>query len=123
MHDFGDMVRTCCSNLPEDGTDLTNMKVRFDIYSALSRGYIEDFGDKMSELEQQCLVIGALLLPFMIGVRFLTDYLDGDNYFHVKHENHNLERAKNQLNLYRLLHEDSEKLNKIAANVTVVVVI
>jgi Ser/Thr protein kinase RdoA (MazF antagonist) len=121
MHDFGDMVRTCCSSLPEDGTDLANMKVRFDIYSALSQGYIEAFGDKMSELEQQSLVIGAQLLPFMIGVRFLTDYLDGDNYFHVDHENHNLERAKNQLNLYRLLHEDRKKLNEIAADFSVAV--
>jgi hypothetical protein len=55
----------------------------------------------------------------MIGVRFLTDYLDGDNYFHVDHENHNLERAKNQLNLYRLLHEDRNKLNEIAADFSV----
>jgi Ser/Thr protein kinase RdoA (MazF antagonist) len=113
MHDFGDMVRTCCSNLPEDGKDLANMSVSFDIYSALAQGYIEAFGDKMSELEQQSLVIGAQLLPFMIGVRFLTDYLDGDNYFHVEHEGHNLERAKNQLNLYRLLHKNHEKLNQI----------
>ena len=122
MHDFGDMVRTCCSNLPEDGTDLPNMTVRFDIYSALSQGYIEAFGDRMSELEQQSLVIGAQLLPFMLGVRFLTDYLDGDNYFHVKHENHNLERAKNQLNLYRLLHKDRNKLNEIAAEFSVAVI-
>jgi Ser/Thr protein kinase RdoA (MazF antagonist) len=120
MHDFGDMVRTCCSNLPEDGTDLASMTVRFDIYTALSEGYIEAFGDKMSELEQQSLAIGAQLLPFMIGVRFLTDYLDGDNYFHVDHKNHNLDRAKNQLNLYRLLHKDREKLNEIAADFSLI---
>jgi Ser/Thr protein kinase RdoA (MazF antagonist) len=113
MHDFGDMVRTCCSNLPEDGTDLANMNVRFDIYAALAEGYITAFGDKMSELEQQSLVIGAQLLPFMIGVRFLTDYLDGDNYFHTNHEHHNLDRAKNQLNLYRLLHESEPKLKDL----------
>jgi len=119
MHDFGDMVRTCCSNLPEDGTDLANMTVSFDIYSALAQGYIDNFGDKMSELEQQSLVIGAQLLPFMIGVRFLTDYLDGDNYFQVEHDNHNLDRAKNQLNLYRLLHGSREKLDEITAGYSV----
>ncbi|TWX53071.1 phosphotransferase enzyme family protein [Colwellia hornerae] len=113
MHDFGDMVRTCCSTLAEDGEDLANMAVRFDIYSALAHGYIEAFGDKISALEQQSLTVGAQLLPFMIGVRFLTDYLDGDHYFHVKHQSHNLERAKNQLNLYHLLHKNREKLDKI----------
>jgi Ser/Thr protein kinase RdoA (MazF antagonist) len=113
MHDFGDMVRTCCSNLPEDGIDLVNMKVRFDIYAALAEGYTTAFGDKMSELEQQSLVIGAQLLPFMIGVRFLTDYLDGDNYFHTDHKEHNLDRAKNQLNLYRLLQENEQKINDL----------
>ena len=97
------------------------MKVRFDIYSALSQGYIEAFGDKMSDLEQQSLVIGAQLLPFMIGIRFLTDYLDGDNYFHVHHENHNLERAKNQLNLYRLLNEERNKLSEIATDFSIMV--
>jgi len=116
MHDFGDMVRTCCSNLSEDSTDLENMSVSFKIYSALAQGYIEAFGDKMSELEQQSLVVGAQLLPFMIGVRFLTDYLDGDNYFHVGHDGHNLDRAKNQLNLYRLLHENHQKLSEITAD-------
>jgi Ser/Thr protein kinase RdoA (MazF antagonist) len=120
MHDFGDMVRTCCSNLPEDDTDLASMTVRFDIYTALSQGYIEAFDDKMSELEQQSLAIGAQLLPFMIGVRFLTDYLDGDNYFHVDHENHNLDRARNQLNLYRLLHKDREKLKEITAEFSLI---
>ncbi len=113
MHDFGDMVRTCCSNLPEDGTELENMTVRFDIYNALAQGYIEAFGDKMSELEQQSLITGAQLLPFMIGVRFLTDYLDGDNYFHTNYKNHNLDRAKNQLNLFRLLNKNKDKLKEM----------
>ena len=52
----------------------------------------------------------------MIGVRFLTDYLDGDNYFHIEHQSHNLDRAKNQLNLYRLLHKNSQKLSEITTN-------
>ena len=80
MHDFGDMVRTCCSNLPEDGKNIDDMSVRMDIFTALINAYIVSFGDKMTSLEQESLIIGAQLLPLMIGVRFLTDYLDGDNY-------------------------------------------
>ncbi len=115
MHDFGDMVRTCCSNLPEDGTELAKMTVRLDIFSALARGYVDSFSGKMSQLEQQSLVIGAQLLPFMIGVRFLTDFIDGDNYFHTNHPLHNLERAKNQLHFFQQLHDIEAELSAIVS--------
>jgi len=115
MHDFGDMVRTCCSNLPEDGKNIEDMSVRMDIFSALIKAYIASFGNKMTALEKDSLIIGAQLLPFMIGVRFLTDYLDGDNYFHVDHKTHNLERTKNQLQLYKLLQERKTELKNMVA--------
>lgn len=113
MHDFGDMVRTCCSTLPEDGTNLSDMEIRLDILDALAKAYIESFDGNMSALEQESLVIGAQLLPFMIGVRFLTDYIDGDNYFHTTHDSHNLERAENQIHLFRSLHTIEEQLSNI----------
>jgi Ser/Thr protein kinase RdoA (MazF antagonist) len=109
MHDFGDLIRTCCSNLPEDGVEIDSMEIRFDIFSALAKGYIESFGNKMSTLEKQSLVIGAQLLPLMVSIRFLTDYIDGDNYFHVEHAEHNLMRAKNQLHMYSLLNQYEQK--------------
>lgn len=113
MHDFGDMVRTCCSNLPEDGTDIDNMHLRMDIFEGLAQGYIDSFSGKMTELEQESLVIGAQLLPFMIGVRFLTDFIDGDNYFHTQYETHNLDRALNQIKLFELLQKNVGQLSSI----------
>ncbi len=115
MHDFGDMVRTCCSNLPEDGKNIEDMSVRMDIFAVLIKAYIASFGNKITSLEQDSLIIGAQLLPFMIGVRFLTDYLDGDNYFHVDHHTHNLERTKNQFQLYKLLQENKVELATVIA--------
>lgn len=112
MHDFGDMVRTCCSNLPEDGKNIDDMVVRFDIFNALLQAYITGFGDNITELEKQSLVTGAQLLPLMIGIRFLTDYIDGDNYFHTQFDEHNLVRAKNQFQLYKLLHNQVDQLNQ-----------
>lgn len=116
MHDFGDMVRTCCSNLPEDGRNIEQMQVREDILLALAQGYMSELHQQMTELEKQSLVVGALLLPFMIGVRFLTDFLDGDNYFSTDHDMHNLERAKNQIQLYRLLNEIQPKIHHMIFN-------
>lgn len=116
MHDFGDMVRTCCSNLPEDSTDLAQMIVRKDIFKALAKSYILTLSKHMSKAEKDSLMIGALLIPFIMAVRFLTDYLDGDNYFNVKHKRHNLDRAENQLQLFTLLKQQRKELNEIIEN-------
>ncbi|GAA5139667.1 phosphotransferase enzyme family protein [Thalassotalea piscium] len=118
MHDFGDMVRTCCSNLPEDGTNLEKMQVREDILSALAQGYLGELDTKISVLEKQSLVIGAQLLPFMIGIRFLTDFIDGDKYFHTDYKSHNLDRAKNQIKLYSSLQEIQPKIQEMIVNFT-----
>ncbi|WP_448568071.1 phosphotransferase enzyme family protein [Thalassotalea ganghwensis] len=112
MHDFGDMVRTCCSNLPEDGKQIERMKIRTDILSALAKGYISELKDTLTEQEQSSLVVGALLLPYMIGIRFLTDYLNGDSYFKTNYAEHNFVRANNQLQMYKLLEQMRTKITQ-----------
>lgn len=114
MHDFGDMVRTCCSNLAEDDTNSEKMVFKFDIFSALISNYQQAFGNKLTYLERESLIIGAKLLPFIIGTRFLTDHLNGDNYFTVSRENHNLDRAQSQIQLYKLVSEAKPELRKLA---------
>ncbi len=113
MHDFGDMVRTCCSSLPEDGIEIAQMSIRLDIFEALAKGYITTLNSTISKAEIDSLVVGALLIPFMMAVRFLTDYLDGDKYFHVQHSEHNLVRAKNQFQLFKLLKQQRQQLSDI----------
>jgi Ser/Thr protein kinase RdoA (MazF antagonist) len=110
MHDFGDMVRTCCSNLAEDDAGTEGMVFNIDIFKALITNYVRAFGDKLSLLERQSLIVGAKLLPFIIATRFLTDHLNGDKYFHMSRANQNLDRAKNQLQLYKLVVEIEPEL-------------
>ena len=114
MHDFGDMVRTCCSNLAEDDTNNEKMVFKLDIFAALIRNYQETFGDGLTPLEKESLIIGAKLLPFIIGTRFLTDHLNGDNYFAVSRENHNLDRAQSQIQLFKLVCDAEPELIKSA---------
>ena len=114
MHDFGDMVRTCCSNLAEDDTSTDKMVIKLDIFAALIQNYQNAFGDKMTALEKDSLIVGAKLLPFIIGTRFLTDHLNGDAYFQVSRENHNLDRAICQVQLYTLISEAESELVKLA---------
>ncbi len=113
MHDFGDMVRTCCSNLAEDDTNIDNMVFKYDIFAALLSNYQQAFGEKITALERNSLIVGAKLLPFIIGTRFLTDHLNGDNYFAVRRENHNLERAQNQIQLFKLVCQAESELVKL----------
>ncbi len=110
MHDFGDMIRTCCSNLAEDDASTEKMVLNIDIFQALISNYQQAFGDKLSQLERESLLVGAKLLPFIIGMRFLTDHLNGDKYFNVSRANYNLDRAKNQLHLYKLVSEAEPQL-------------
>lgn len=113
MHDFGDMVRTCCSNLEEDDGNVSAMQFQFDIFEALITSYQKSFGTALSPLEKESLVVGARLLPFIIGVRFLTDYINGDVYFHCSRENHNLDRAKNQFQLFNLVSKATSELKRL----------
>ncbi|KKE81530.1 hypothetical protein N481_21680 [Pseudoalteromonas luteoviolacea S4047-1] len=109
LYDFGDMVRTFCSPEPEDSTNLSNVVVRVEIFEAIVKGYIAEVADKLTDVERESLILGAKVMPLMIGIRFLTDYLDGDNYFATKHDAHNLERARNQFALYQdILRKESQ---------------
>jgi len=101
MHDFGDIVRTFCSAEPEDSTRLDGVRVRDDVFAAVCSGFVEPLASHLSENERESLWLGARGIGFIIGVRFLTDYLEGDRYFAVSRDEQNLERARNQLTLHR----------------------
>lgn len=103
MHDFGDMVRTCCSSLAEDATNIKDMEFQPVIFQQLMAGYIDGLAGIASAIEVESLTMGARLMPFIIGSRFLTDYLDNDVYFATTRENHNLDRAANQFKLFELV--------------------
>ena len=113
MFDFGDMVRTFCSPEPEDSTNLEKVKVRAHIFELIVDGYVEPLKNILSEKEKQSFWLGAKVMCFMIGIRFLTDHLDGDNYFTIHREGHNLDRARNQFALYQDLLDKERALKAI----------
>lgn len=113
LFDFGDMVRTFCSPEQEDSTNLSNVRVREEIFAAIVKGYVEPLQDVITDAEKESFWLGTKVMTFMIGLRFLTDFIDGDNYFATKHANHNLERARNQFALYRDILEKEHTLKAI----------
>ena len=103
MTDFGDLVRTCCSPEAEDSRDLERVVARPEVYAALMQGYLAGHDGKLSVVERESLMPGALMMCFVVGLRFLTDFLSGDGYFSVDFPDHNLVRARNQFRLYQSL--------------------
>ena len=99
LYDFGDALRMGGSTALEDETDLD--KVCFDVeaFKAFTRGYLAEMKDELTQKELELLPFSVKLLTYECGVRFLTDYLNGDTYFKINRENHNLDRARNQFKL------------------------
>lgn len=114
LYDFGDSVRFGCSTALEDEPDLT--KVDFDIrlYDAYCRGFLEGIGNKITDTELDMLHIGSILMTYECGMRFLTDYLDGDSYFKTAYPEHNLVRARTQFKLVSRMEALSEQMVEIA---------
>jgi hypothetical protein len=113
LFDFGDMGRTMLSPVAEDSTELDRVDVRHGHFAALARGYIQGCGELLAPLERDNLVFAARMVTGVIGLRFLTDHLDGDRYFRVAHPLHNLERARNQFALYAALTAQADALQAL----------
>ena len=98
-YDFGDSIRFGCNPASEDEKDLSKVYFRFDLYETYVKGYLKAVGGFITEEEKKLLPMGAILMTYECGMRFLTDYLDGDVYFKTSREGQNLDRARTQFKL------------------------
>jgi hypothetical protein len=110
LYDFGDMVRTATNPVAEDEPDLARVQVQIPMFEALAKGYLEGTDGTLLPAEQERLVLAGKLLTFECGLRFLTDFLDGDRYFGIHRENQNLDRCRTQFALLRSLKACEERL-------------
>ena len=97
--DFGDAIRSGASTAREDEWDLEKVRLDMDKYQAFARGYLSELGERLTESELRALPLGAVAMTAECGVRFLTDYLNGDKYFRIHYPKQNLMRAQTQLQL------------------------
>ena len=113
ISDLGDMVRTYVCPVSEEERDFSQIQVREEYYEALMKGYLSEVGGTLSDTEKAHLFYAGKFMIYMQGIRFLTDYLNGDVYYPVKHPQHNYDRAMNQLTLLERLIEKEEKLQQV----------
>jgi len=98
-YDFGDSIRTSTNTGAEDDPDLSKVEMDIRLFEAYTKGFLQETRSTLTPTELEYLPLAGKLFPYIIGVRFLTDYVDGDNYFKIKHEHHNLQRARAQFKL------------------------
>jgi hypothetical protein len=113
LHDFGDMVRTTTSPAAEDEPDLGKVTMQMPMFEALVRGYLDALGPYLNSLERQHLAFAGKLITFEIGLRFLTDYLQGDIYFKTHRPGHNLDRCRTQFKLVQSMEEQEESMQAL----------
>ncbi len=112
LYDFGDIVRTTTSPTLEDERDLRKVKMQMPMFEAIARGYLSSAGNFLNPVEKSMIPFAGKLITFTIGIRFLTDFLNGDTYFRIHRPGHNLDRARTQFKLVESIEEQEEAMQK-----------
>ena len=114
LYDFGDSIRFGAATAAEDEKDLSKMEMSLDRFRVFTRGYVRACPG-LTAKELELLPMGAKTMTMECGVRFLTDYLDGDHYFAVHRDGQNLDRARTQFKLVADMEKKWDEMRKIVA--------
>lgn len=99
LYDFGDSIRFGTNPAAEDEKDLEKVWMDLPLFEEFTRGFLEAAGDSLTEAELDYLPFSAKIMTYECGIRFLTDHLNGDTYFKIHREGHNLDRTRTQFKL------------------------
>lgn len=112
LYDFGDLVRTTTISTAEDAPDASHVQMRLPMFEALVRGYLGG-ASFLTDAEIDHLAFSGRLITLEVALRFLTDYLEGDHYFKIKHPRHNLDRFRVQAALVRSMEVQDAEMRSV----------
>ncbi len=115
VNDFGDSIRFGANTAAEDEKDLSKVTLNMELFTAYAEGYLKGCDGKISNSEIMLLPEGAKMMTIECGMRFLTDYLEGDTYFKTAYETHNLDRCRTQLKLVSEMEKHFEEMKNTVA--------
>lgn len=115
LYDFGDALRTGAATAEEDEVDLDKMSFSLPLFEAYTKGFVGELTDSITDRERELLPFSVRLMTLECGMRFLTDYLQGDVYFGIHRPNHNLDRARTQIKLVQDMERLSDEMAEIVA--------
>ena len=113
LYDYGDSIRFGASTGAEDETDLSKISCDVELFSLYTKGFIEGCEGSLTEQEIRMLPMGAKVITLEQGIRFLTDYLEGDRYYKIHRPKHNLDRCRTQFKLVKDMEEKWDILQGI----------
>ncbi len=117
LYDFGDLVRTATSPAAEDEQDLSKVVMQIPMFEALVDGYLDAANDFLNDAEAEHLAFSGKLITLETGIRFLTDFLEGDSYFKIHREGHNLDRCRTQFKLVTEIERQQPAMEKFVKKV------
>lgn len=113
LYDFGDAIRFGASTAPEDEQDLSKVNFDLNLFREFTAGYLSNGVDFITPAEQGLLAFSAILITLECGMRFLEDYLNGDQYFRIHRPGHNLDRARTQFKLVADMEAHYDEMRRI----------
>lgn len=113
VNDFGDSIRFGASTAAEDERDLNKVHFDINLFETYTRGFLKGCGGTLTETEIELLPVGAKMMTLECGMRFLTDYIDGDTYFKTTCEDHNLVRCRTQFKLVEEMEQQWDEMVRI----------
>ena len=115
INDFGDSIRFGANHSAEDEKDLSKVNFDIELYEAYTRGFLQGAQGSLTPAELEYLPWGAKLMTLECGIRFLTDYLDGDHYFRIHYPEQNLDRCRTQFNLVSDMEKQFDAMHAVVA--------
>jgi len=112
-YDFGDAIRTLANTTLEDDEDLNKVHFHFNYFQSFTKGYLSEAESVLTPIEVIHLAFSAKLMTYLMGLRFLTDYLAGDVYYKIQRPDHNLIRARNQFKLLEEMENAFEDMKQL----------
>lgn len=113
INDFGDSIRFGANHCREDEKDLGKVSFDIGLYEVYTRGFLEGAQGSLTEEELKYLPWGARLMTLECGIRFLTDYLEGDHYFHIQYPEQNLDRCRTQFKLVKDMERQFDAMSAV----------
>lgn len=112
LYDFGDSIRSGAVTSDENEQSLNKYGLDINLFKSYTEGFLSEAGHALNEEEIANLAFSAKLMTLECGVRFLTDYLNGDTYFKTEYPEHNLVRCRTQFKLVEDIEKHMDEMNE-----------